>query len=159
MIIRKAQPEDSIEIHSLIIQLAIFEKQPDAVITTPETLETYLFSEVPLIQCYVAEVLNKVVGIALFYYRYSTWKGKTIHLEDLIVDKEFRNKGIGNKLFEKVIKTAYNEKVGRMEWEALAWNAPALDFYKKVNTTFDDEWVLCKLNEKEISDFIKRKRS
>ena len=143
--IRTAIPDDVPAILELIRQLAIFEKQPDAVETTQAELLQEGFGENPLYRCFVAEINKEVVGIALFYYRFSTWKGRTIHLEDLMVKKEYQKSKIGTALFEAVAKVAKNEKVRRFEWEALNWNTPAINFYKKYNTSIDNEWVLCKL--------------
>ena len=143
--IRFAKPNDVSAILELIRQLAIFEKQPNAVETTKEELLREGFGEYPLYRCFVAEIEQEIVGIALFYYRFSTWKGRTIHLEDLMVKQEYQQAKIGTALFEAVAKVAKDEKVRRFEWEALNWNTPAINFYKKYNTSIDHEWVLCKL--------------
>lgn len=148
--IRNAQPSDVPAILELIRQLAIFEKRPDAVETTEAELLKEGFGENPLYRCFVAEINQEIVGIALFYYRFSTWKGRTIHLEDLMVKEEHRKSKIGTALFEAVAKVAKDEKVRRFEWEALNWNTPAINFYKKYHASIDNEWVLCKLYYEDI---------
>ena len=123
----------------LIRELAIFEKEPDAVVVTVADLERDGFGENPLFYTFVAEVDNdssdseqakQIVGMALYYYRYSTWKGRTIHLEDLIVKDKMRGSGIGLALYTKIIEQGKADNVRRIEWNVLDWNTPAIDFYK-----------------------------
>ena len=131
MIIRKATKNDMPSVLELIQELATFEKEPDAVVVTTEDLIRDGFSENPLFQCFVAEVANEIIGMALYYYRYSTWKGKTIHLEDLIVKESKRGTGAGFALYKEIIKQGKAENVRRIEWNVLDWNTPAIDFYEK----------------------------
>ena len=131
ILIRDAKENDMTKVFDLVQELAIFEKEPDAIEIDVAYYIKNGFKENPLFKCFVAEKENLIVGIALIYYRFSTWKGKTIHIEDLIVTKNFRNKGIGNLLFERVINYANEMKVKRVSWEVLDWNKNAIDFYKK----------------------------
>ena len=127
MIIRKATKNDMPSVLELIQELATFEKEPDAVVVTVDDLVRDGFSENPLFQCFVAEVENEIIGMALYYYRYSTWKGKTIHLEDLIVKENKRGTGAGFALYKEIIKQGKSENVRRIEWNVLDWNTLAID--------------------------------
>ena len=131
MIIRKATKNDMPSVLELIQELATFEKEPDAVVVTVDDLIRDGFSENPLFQCFVAEEENEIIGMALYYYRYSTWKGKTIHLEDLIVKESKRGTGAGFALYKEIIKQGKAENVRRIEWNVLDWNTPAIHFYEK----------------------------
>ena len=129
--IRKAVQEDMIAVHALITELAIYEREPNAVIISVDDLIRHGFSE-QRFHCFVAEHKKSgIVGMALYYSRYSTWKGPTLHLEDLYVKPKFRKGGLGKELFDKVVDEAAKQNVGRMEWTVLEWNEPALNFYKK----------------------------
>ena len=150
IVIRKARKKDSRAIHNLIKELAIFEKEPDAIEIDVAYYIKNGFKKNPLFKCFVAEKENLIVGIALIYYRFSTWKGKTIHIEDLIVTKNFRNKGIGNLLFERVINYANEMKVKRVSWEVLDWNTNAIDFYKKKGAKLKDDWKIFHLSGKNL---------
>ena len=156
MNIRKGQKEDMPSVLNLIKELAVFEKEPDAVVITVEDLEADGFSENPLFHTFVAEVNDEIVGIALYYYRYSTWKGKTIHLEDLIVNEKMRGSGIGFALYSKIIQQGKKENVRRIEWNVLDWNTPAIDFYKKSGAKVFDDWRIAQMDEKGIEEFLKR---
>lgn len=149
--IRKARKEDMNAVHALITELAIYEREPDAVIISPKNLKQHGFSE-QRFECLVAEDLKLgIIGMALYYPRYSTWKGPTLHLEDLYVKPEYRNAGLGKKLFDKVVAEAAKQNVGRMEWTVLEWNQPALNFYKKYNATLDPEWHLGTLTREQLN--------
>jgi GNAT superfamily N-acetyltransferase len=149
-IIRKAAATDSNEILELIKELAVFEKQPDAVILSEEELIKSAFSENPWVYIFVAEMENRVVGMALYYYGFSTWKGRSLHLEDLIVNENFRKLGIGKALMNQVIQVAKTEKVERMSWEVLDWNEPAVKFYESLGTEFYKDWWLCRLFKEQL---------
>lgn len=138
--IRKAIEQDIPAILRLINELAVFEKEPEAVVITEETLLKYGFSDEAFFYCYVAEFRNEVVGMALFYPRFSTWKGKSIHLEDLIVNQSMRGKGIGRALLDKVVDFAKEQHLLRVEWVVLDWNTPAVEFYKKYGASVMQEW-------------------
>lgn len=153
--IRKGVKEDMSSVWLLIKELAIFEKEPDAVEVTISDLERDGFSELPKFEVFVGELENEIVGIALFYYRYSTWKGPTIHLEDLVVKESKRGLGIGKALYNEVMKYAYSKKVRRVEWDVLDWNTNAIQFYEKTGATMHREWNAVKMYEKELEAYIK----
>ena len=140
----------------LITELAVFERQPDAVVVTVADLVRDGFQENPLFHTFVAELEGTIVGMALYYYRYSTWKGKTIHLEDLILKEKFRKQGIGFALYQKVIETGYREGVRRIEWNVLDWNTPAIAFYQKTGAEVFDDWRVAQLDEMGIQNFINK---
>lgn len=148
--IRFAQKKDIPTIIQLIKELAKFERQPDAVILKENELEDALLGKQPWIYVYVAELDHRVVGMALYYFGFSTWKGRSLHLEDLIVNENYRKMGIGKALMQQVLKTAKDEKVERMSWEVLDWNAPAIQFYESLGTTFYKDWWLCRLFRKDL---------
>ena len=154
MIIRKATKNDMPSVLELIQELATFEKEPDAVVVTVDDLIRDGFSENPLFQCFVAEVENEIIGMALYYYRYSTWKGKTIHLEDLIVKESKRGTGAGFALYKEIIKQGKAENVRRIEWNVLDWNTPAIDFYEKSGAKVLGDWRVVHMDENGIKNFI-----
>lgn len=151
--IRDAIPEDVTAILQLIQELANFEKEPHAVSINEETLLLNGFGESPLFHCFVAEVEHVIVGIALVYYRFSTWKGKTLHLEDLIVKQAYRNKGIGTLLFNNVIHYANKKEVKRVEWVVLDWNKNAINFYNKTGANLLKNWYLVQLEGNNLKNF------
>jgi GNAT superfamily N-acetyltransferase len=157
MNIRKGKKEDMKGVLALIQELAVFEKEPDAVLITEEDLVRDGFGENPLFQVFVAEVDNDIVGIALFYYRYSTWKGKTIHLEDLVVKDSMRGTGLGYALYSEIIKQAKKDKVRRIDWNVLDWNTTAIEFYKKSGANVLDEWRVAQMDEAGINYFVDNK--
>ena len=144
--VRNAKKKDLSKIFLLINELATFEKAPREVKITIKELERDGFGKKKIFNCFVAESpKNIIVGMALYYIKYSTWKGKCIYLDDIIVAESFRRQGIGKKLFGEVIKVAKKMKVRKLEWQVLNWNKPAILFYKKYSTVFDNEWINCKL--------------
>ena len=157
MIIRKGTPEDMQGVLTLIKELAIFEKEPDAVVITVEDLIRDGFGSQPLFHVFVAEVDQIIVGIALYYYRYSTWKGKTIHLEDLVVKQSMRETGIGYALYSEIIKQGKIDKVRRIEWAVLDWNTPAIEFYENSGAKVYDEWKIAQMDEESIHYFVENK--
>lgn len=154
MIIRKATKNDMPSVLELIQELATFEKEPNAVVVTVEDLICDGFTENPLFQCFVAQEENNIIGMALYYYRYSTWKGKTIHLEDLIVTESKRGTGVGFALYKEIIKQGKVENVRRIEWNVLDWNTPAIDFYKKSGAKVLDDWRVVHMDDKGIEQFL-----
>jgi len=138
----------------LIKELAHFENEPDAVIVTIADLEKDGYGETPLFKTFVAEQDNEIVGMALFYPRYSTWKGPTIHLEDLIVTKSKRGLNIGSALYAKVIEYGYKKGVKRIEWVVLDWNTPAIEFYKKTGAVVLGDWNTAQMNEQAIKNYL-----
>jgi len=141
-------------VHDLITELAVFENEPDAVKVTVADLEDNGFTEHPLFHCFVAEIENKVVGIALIYPRYSTWSGPVVHLEDLIVTESMRGKGVGAQLLEKVIHYGYAKGVRRISWEVLDWNEPAITFYESKGAKIMRDWDVVQMDETAIKKFI-----
>jgi GNAT superfamily N-acetyltransferase len=144
--IRKAVQKDCPRLLELIQELADFEKAPNDVTVTLEHFEESGFGEKPIWWAFVATTsLGKIVGFALYYIRYSTWKGQAMYLEDLIVTSEMRGKGVGKLLFESLIEEAREKKFNRLIWQVLDWNEPAINFYKKYNATIDSEWLNCSM--------------
>ena len=139
---------------NLIQELAIFEKEPDAVVVKVADLERDGFGEKPLFHTFVAELNGEIIGIALYYYRYSTWKGKTIHLEDLIVNEAHRGTGAGLALYTEIIKQGKKDNVRRIEWNVLDWNEPAIRFYEKSGAKVLDDWRVVQMNEEGINRFL-----
>tara|TARA_R110002049_G_scaffold65035_1_gene170984 strand:+ start:124094 stop:124573 length:480 start_codon:yes stop_codon:yes gene_type:complete len=154
--IRKAKIEDMPQVFNLINQLAVFEKEPDAVVITIEDLERDGFGKHPAFFCFVAEKNNNIEGIALGFNRYSTWKGNILHLEDLIVNQSMRGSGIGTALLDEVIKYGHSLGVKRINWEVLDWNTPAIDFYKQKGANIMHDWRVVHLTEKGIEDYISK---
>jgi len=156
--IRKAQPEDMPAVLELIQELAEFEKEPDAVIISAEDLKKDGFGHNPAFTCFVAETEQKIEGMALCYFRYSTWKGKTIHLEDLVVREKMRGKGLGNALYKKVIEFAKEQGVKRTEWVVLDWNTHARDFYSRSGATVFTDWCTVQMEEEAMDKFLEKSR-
>jgi len=154
MTIRKGEKADMPEVLALITELAVFEKEPDAVVVTVADLERDGFSENPLFHTFVAAIDGKIIGMALYYYRYSTWKGKTIHLEDLIVKEDFRGSGAGFALYSEIIRQGKKDKVRRIEWNVLDWNTPAIQFYEKSGAKVLKDWLVAQMDENGIEQFI-----
>lgn len=142
---RKAEPRDVPKLLELVKELAEYEKALHEVENTTKQMLQDGFRENPLFGCIVAEHEKKIVGAALYYNRYSTWKGKRIYLEDLIVKEPLRRKGIGKLLFNEVIQLGKETNCSGMTWQVLDWNEPAIEFYKKYNSKLDIEWVNCNL--------------
>jgi GNAT superfamily N-acetyltransferase len=144
--IRKGNKDDLPRVLELIRELALFEKAPDEVENTVKDMEEDGFGQDAAYKLLVAEMDNKIVGIAVYFIKYSTWKGKGIYLDDLLVTEEYRGKGIGKKLFDEVIDEAKKINAKQMHWQVLDWNTPAIDFYKKYGASIDAEWLDCKLH-------------
>ncbi|MDR6562539.1 MULTISPECIES: GNAT family N-acetyltransferase [unclassified Arcicella] len=141
VIIRKGIREDVPVMFELIKELALYEKAPEQVTNTVEQMYLDGFGENPIFGSIVAEVEGSVVGLALYYYRYSTWKGKRLYLEDLIVSEKMRGKGLGEQLLEATIQQAKDDSCTGVMWQVLDWNEPAINFYKKFGTKMDGEWI------------------
>ena len=151
--IRRAVKEDCPRLLELIKELAIYEKAPDDVTVTLEHFTDSGFGKNPVWWTFVASTpkpfsINgegEIVGFALYYIRYSTWKGQAMYLEDIIVTEKARGKGIGTLLMNRLIEEAKEKKFNRIIWQVLEWNEPAINFYKKYNAEFDDEWLNCQI--------------
>lgn len=148
--VRKGVKSDLLAALELIKELALYENAPDEVSVTVEDMERDGFGEDPVFYFFVAEVERKIVGISLYYVKYSTWKGKCIFLEDIIVTERYRKQGVGKKLFDEVVKVSKEQNVQRLEWQVLEWNEPAIRFYEKINSNLDKEWINCKLTKEQI---------
>ncbi|MGJ8661325.1 MAG: GNAT family N-acetyltransferase [Bacteroidota bacterium] len=140
ILVRSAEEKDVKDIHELIKELALYEKAPEQVTNTVETLHHDMFVQ-PICEAIVAEENNSVLGFALFYTSYSTWKGKSLYLEDFYVSEKNRKRGIGQQLFEEVVRIAKERKMARMDWQVLDWNELAINFYRKNNALLDPEWI------------------
>ncbi|UAY52431.1 GNAT family N-acetyltransferase [Ferruginibacter albus] len=140
--IRKALKEDCEQIMQLVHELALYEKKPEEVIIDFNDLAKSGFGEKPAWWAFVAEEAGIVIGFALYYIRFSTWKGERMYVEDLLVTEEYRGKGIGKLLFDALIQEAKEKKFSGITWQVLDWNEPAINFYKKLgNVEFDGEWL------------------
>src|SRR5690606_26611056 len=139
--IRKARREDCPRLLELIKELAEYEKAPNEVTVTLEHFEESGFGKNPVWGAFVAELNGVIVGMSLYYIRYSTWKGQRLYLEDLIVTHEMRGKGIGQLLFDQTIAYGKEKGYSGMMWQVLDWNEPAINFYKKYHAKFDGEWL------------------
>ncbi|MBG44384.1 MAG: GNAT family N-acetyltransferase [Aequorivita sp.] len=154
MKVREALKSDMPQVLELIIELAIFEKEPDAVEISVEDLEREGFGENPLFTCFVAEVDGEIVGAALVYYRFSTWKGRTLHLEDLIVKEAQRGKGIGEALYKQVMQFAYDRGLKRVAWDVLDWNTGAIRFYERSGANVLKTWRVVHMDEMGLKNYI-----
>lgn len=152
--IRFAEKKDAQVILDLIKELALFEKAPGEVTNTLEEIERDGFGENPAFKCLIAELNGEVAGLSLYYIRYSTWKGRILYLEDLIVSEKFRGKGIGKVLLERTLQEAEKLGVNGTRWQVLDWNEPAIEFYKKYNCTFDGEWINCNMDKAQLKKAI-----
>ncbi|MDQ3393758.1 MAG: GNAT family N-acetyltransferase [Bacteroidota bacterium] len=153
MKIRNGNIEDLEGIYNLILELAHFEKAPEEVENSIGKMKEEGFGDSPIFEFFVAENEDGIVGLALYYFSYSTWKGKAMHLEDLIVTETLRKKGVGRLLFDKVVERAKELKVGRLTWQVLDWNEPAIKFYKKLNAEFLNEWITCRLTREQLEKY------
>lgn len=149
-LIRKGVPRDLPATLDLIRELAVYEKAPEAVITTVESMEKDGFGPDKVFDLWVCELSGEIVGIALCYVRYSTWKGRCMYLEDLVVREAHRGKGYGALLFEEVMRETRRRGYAQMQWQVLDWNEPALNFYRKYGATLDGEWINGILTQQDI---------
>lgn len=144
--IRKGTPEDIPQAFELIKELALFEKAPEQVTNTPEMMLKDGFGPEPIFGLFVAEVDGSIVGLSLYYYRYSTWKGKRLYLEDLIVTEAMRGYGLGKKLLDITVEEARQTHCTGVMWQVLDWNEPAIKFYESYGARLDGEWINCHLD-------------
>ena len=157
-LIRKSVKKDAQGIFNLINELAVFENEPEAVVISVADIERDGYGETPLFQVIVAEYKDEIVGMAFYYYRYSTWKGKTIHLEDLIVKENMRGKNIGSALFERIMRQGSEDNVRRVEWVVLDWNTPARDFYIKSGAKILEGWETVQMDENGLKNYMLNKK-
>ncbi|MBL0052961.1 MAG: GNAT family N-acetyltransferase [Bacteroidetes bacterium] len=154
IIIRKAKKEDCAGALALIKELALFEKAPEEVTNTVYDMEQDGFGAQPVFQMHVAECENKIVGIAIYFTKYSTWKGKGVYLDDIVVTESMRGKKIGRQLFDAVIEHCNAIGAKQLHWQVLDWNEPAISFYKKYNADLDPEWINGKLNHNQLKQYM-----
>lgn len=154
--IRKAKISDLDQVLNLILELAVYEKEPDSVEITVEDLKVSGFGTVPDFVCFVADMDSQILGIALTYNRFSTWKGQILHLEDLIVSKPMRGKGIGSALLDRVVMHAAALGVKRVCWEVLDWNSNAIEFYKSKGADVKYDWNVVHLDQNGIKKYISK---
>lgn len=148
--IRKAGEKDFPAILALVKELALFEKAPDKVTNSLVQME----KEQDFFKCIIAETAEKeIVGMALYFFAYYTWVGKSLYLDDLYVKEAFRGRAIGTSLLNKVLEIAKNENCSRVRWQVLNWNKPALDMYRKCGALIDDEWINCDIDARGIKEF------
>lgn len=145
LIVRKGEKRDIPQVFNLIKELAIFEKSPHEVTNTIARMEKEGFGEHPAFEFFVAEQNDEIIGLVLYYFSYSTWKGRSLYIDDLIVTEKFRKNGIGDKLFQAVLKVAKAEHCGKIHWQVLDWNQPAINYYSKVGASFDKGWINCSI--------------
>ncbi|SFG72427.1 GNAT family N-acetyltransferase [Pontibacter chinhatensis] len=152
--IRRGTVDDLPQVYALIQELAEYERAPQEVTNTLEEMERDGFGENPIYKFFVAENEDGVVGIALYYTAYSTWKGRMLFLEDLVVTERLRRAGIGRKLFDAVAQEAKDTGAKRFKWQVLEWNEPAIAFYKKIGADLDGEWINCNMTEEQIQRYV-----
>ena len=148
--IRKGTKADLPAAFELIYELAVYEKAPREVDNTVERMEEDGFGPKPVFGYFVAEEDGEIKGIALYYYRYSTWKGKSLYLEDLVVRASARGRGLGKRLFDAIVEEAKATRCRQINWQVLDWNEPAIRFYKRLGAQLDGEWVNGKLDHQQI---------
>jgi len=146
--IRRAEERDCVRILELVKELALYERAPDEVTVTLKHFKESGFGSNPVWWAFVAEQDGMIQGFALYYIRFSTWKGQRMYLEDFYVRDQMRGKGIGKILFERLLEEVKHLGLNGMMWQVLEWNEPAINFYKKYDVLFDSEWVNCSINAK-----------
>ncbi len=151
--IRKGDKRDIPAVLSLIRELAHYEKAPDEVTNNEADMERDGFGKNPVFRWLIAEHKDAVVGMAIYFIKYSTWKGKGVYLDDIVVRESFRGNGIGKKLMDGVIIDCHSIGAKQLHWQVLDWNEPAIRFYKRYAASFDNEWINCKLSEEQIRAF------
>lgn len=144
--IRKAEAKDVPAMMALVRELALYEKAPEEVTNTEERMLEEGFGPKKAFESILVELDGEIVGMSLYYFRYSTWKGRRLYLEDLIVTETQRGSGLGKVLFDKTVEIAKEEKCSGMMWQVLDWNTPAINFYDKYNTRYDEGWLNCHLD-------------
>ncbi|NUU66403.1 GNAT family N-acetyltransferase [Enterobacteriaceae bacterium BIT-l23] len=154
MIIRQATPNDTQAIYDMIYELAIYEKAPEEVVTTPDEIKTSLFGADSKTEALICEIAGKAVGYAVFFTSYSTWLGRNgIYMEDLYVSPAFRGNGAGKALMKTIARYAVARQCGRLEWSVLDWNQPAIDFYLSIGALPQSEWVRYRLSGDALINF------
>lgn len=155
-LLRQGTQDDLPQALTLIQELAEYEREPEAVETTVESMTRDGFGERPVFEFFVAEDQGVIVGLALYFYSYSTWKGKCLYLEDLVVTQSYRGQGLGRRLLDRIIEKAKEENAKRVVWQVLDWNTPAIEFYKSLDASLLTEWITCRLVEDQIQHYKPR---
>lgn len=145
LIVRRGIENDLPSVLNLIKELALYEKAPHEVTNTVEKMREDGFGTNPVFGFFVAEINGIIIGISLYYTRYSTWKGRCLYLDDIVVTEQYRRKGIGKQLFDATLQHAKENGFAHMNWQVLDWNHPAIEFYKKEKAELDAEWINCKI--------------
>lgn len=156
--VRVGVPEDLPRVLELIKELAAYERAPDEVVNTVEQMEQDGFGPKPIYGFFVAELNQAIIGISIYYWRYSTWKGKRLYLEDIVVSEKERGKGAGKLLFDRTMQHSLDEGCTGMMWQVLEWNEPAIKFYKKYGAKLDEEWTNCGLERNQIEAIIQQSK-
>lgn len=151
--IRRGTVEDLQAILDLIVELAIYEKAEHEVENSTEQMKLDGFGERPVFDFFVVEENEMIVGTAIYYFRYSTWKGKALYLEDLVVSEKYRGKGYGKALLDAIVKQAKSDNCKQVRWQVLDWNEPAINFYNSIGADLDAEWINCTLNAQQIANY------
>jgi GNAT superfamily N-acetyltransferase len=157
MTIREGRKEDLPRVLELVKELAEYEKALDQVSNTVAAMEEDGFGANAVFGFYVAERERQIVGLSLYYYRYSTWKGRRLYLEDIVVTEQERGKGLGKLLFDRTMQHALDKGCTGMMWQVLDWNEPAIAFYKKYGSKLDGEWINCHLEREQIEFYLQSK--
>ena len=151
--IRRGTVEDLQAILDLIVELAIYEKAEHEVENSTEQMKLDGFGERPVFDFFVVEENEMIVGTAIYYFRYSTWKGKALYLEDLVVSEKHRGKGYGKALLDAIVKQAKSDNCKQVRWQVLDWNEPAINFYNSIGADLDAEWINCTLDAQQIANY------
>lgn len=154
--IRQGTKEDLPRVLELVRELALYEKAPDEVTNTVQMMEEDGFGENPVFGFYVAikEETEQIIGISIYYYRYSTWKGRRLYLEDIVVTESERGHGAGKQLFDQTLQKCLDDDCTGMMWQVLDWNTPAINFYQKYGAELQSEWINCNLQSDEIKKIL-----
>ena len=152
--IRIGKKEDLPHVLELVKELAAYERSSPEVVNTVALMEDDGFGKDPIFGFFVAESNSTIVGISLYYWRYSTWKGKRLYLEDIVVTENHRGSGIGKLLFDRTLQHSLDQNCSGMMWQVLDWNEPAINFYKKYGSKMDGEWINCTLERDQIEKIL-----
>ncbi|EML9491549.1 acetyltransferase [Enterobacter ludwigii] len=152
--LRQARPEDASAIYDMIYELAVYEKAPQEVVTTPDEIRETLFGGGSHTEALICEIEGKIAGYAVFFTSYSTWLGRNgIYMEDLYISPDYRGKGAGKAMLKKIAQYAVERRCGRLEWSVLDWNQPAIDFYLSIGALPQNEWVRYRLEGNALLNF------
>lgn len=152
--LRQSRPDDAAAIYAMIYELAVYEKAPEAVVTTPDEIRETLFGEGSKTEALIAECEGQIAGYAVFFTSYSTWLGRNgIYMEDLYISPAYRGLGAGKALLKHIAQLAVQRQCGRLEWSVLDWNQPAINFYLSIGALPQSEWVRYRLDGEALLKF------